>query len=106
VKNAVESMNGSGTITLSTRVETDFHIRDQGARRHRYIWIDVADEGCGIAEDDLPHIFSPFFTTKNSGTGLGLSLSYRLIQEHGGLMRVESAAGKGTTFKVSLLVAD
>ena len=106
VKNALESMDGTGTITLSTRVETDFHIRAPGARRHRYIWVDVADEGTGISEDDLPHIFSPFFTTKNSGTGLGLSLSYRIVKEHGGLMRVESAPGKGTTFKVSLLVAD
>ena len=107
LKNALESMDGSGTVTLATRVETDFHIRGSGHRqRQRLIWVDIADEGTGITEEDLPHIFSPFFTTKNSGTGLGLSLSYRIIKEHGGVMRVESAAGKGTTFKVSLIAED
>jgi len=66
----------------------------------------VADEGAGIAEEDLRHIFSPYFTTKNGGTGLGLAICYRIIKEHGGLVRVESIPGKGTNFKVSLVVAD
>jgi two-component system nitrogen regulation sensor histidine kinase GlnL len=106
VKNAFQSMERSGTLTLTTRLETDFHIREQGTGRNRFIWVDIADEGAGIKEEDLPHIFSPFFTTKNSGTGLGLSICYRIIKEHGGLIRVDSVAGRGTTFKVSLVVAD
>lgn len=106
VKNAYQAMTQGGTLTVTTRLETDFHIREQGARCNRYIWIDICDEGGGIRDEDLRRIFSPFFTTKNSGTGLGLAISYRIIKEHGGLIRVESAEGKGTTFKVSLVVAD
>jgi two-component system nitrogen regulation sensor histidine kinase GlnL len=68
--------------------------------------VDITDDGEGIKEENLPHIFSPFFTTKNSGTGLGLATCYRIISEHGGMIRVESAEGKGTTFKVCLVVAE
>lgn len=106
VKNAFQAMNGDGTLTVTTRLETDFHIRGEGSHRSRLIWVDIEDEGVGIKEEDLPHIFSPFFTTKHSGTGLGLSVCYRIINEHGGLIRVESIEGKGTTFRVSLVVAN
>jgi two-component system, NtrC family, nitrogen regulation sensor histidine kinase GlnL len=106
VKNAFQAMTQGGTLTVVTRVETDFHIRGRGTKRKRLIWVDMSDEGAGIKEADLPHIFSPFFTTKNSGTGLGLATCYRIIKEHGGLIRVESTEGKGTTFKVSLVVAE
>jgi two-component system nitrogen regulation sensor histidine kinase GlnL len=106
VKNAFQAMQGTGTLTITTRLETDFHIRGQGTARNRFIWVDVADEGTGINEEDLPHIFSPYFTTKNGGTGLGLAICYRIIKEHGGLIRVDSLKGIGTNFKVSLMVAD
>ena len=106
VKNAFQAMNGDGTLTITTRLETDFHIRGEGSDRSRLIWVDIEDEGVGIKEEDLPHIFSPFFTTKHSGTGLGLSVCYRIINEHGGLIRVESIEGEGTTFRVSLMVAN
>ena len=106
VKNAYEAMDRGGALTLATRLETDFHVRAHGRRRSRFIWVDIADDGAGIKEADLPHIFSPFFTTKNSGTGLGLAICYRIINEHGGLIRVESTECKGTTFKVSLVVAE
>jgi two-component system nitrogen regulation sensor histidine kinase GlnL len=106
VKNAYQAMNHGGSLVLTTRLETDFHIRAQGRNRSRFIWVDIADQGSGIKEENLPHIFSPFFTTKNSGTGLGLATCYRIINEHGGMIRVESAEGKGTTFKVGLVVAE
>lgn len=106
VKNALQAMDGQGCLTITTRIETDFHIREAGRGRGKLIWVDVEDDGPGIKEEDLPHIFSPFFTTKNNGTGLGLAICYRIIKEHGGLIRVESSAGKGASFKVSLLVAD
>jgi two-component system nitrogen regulation sensor histidine kinase GlnL len=106
VKNAYQAMEQGGTLMLKTRLETDFHIRAQGRRRSRFIWVDIADDGAGIKEENLPHIFSPFFTTKNSGTGLGLATCYRIINEHGGIIRVESVEGKGTTFKVCLVVAE
>jgi two-component system nitrogen regulation sensor histidine kinase GlnL len=106
IKNAFQAMVEPGTLTITTRVETDFHIRDQSAGRSKLIWVDVEDQGTGIKEDDLPHIFSPYFTTKNNGTGLGLAICYRIIKEHGGLIRVESAVGKGTIVRISLIVAD
>ena len=106
VKNAFQAMGRSGTLTVTTRLETDFHFRDRGQATNRFIWVDIADEGAGIREADLPQIFSPFFTTKTNGTGLGLAICYRIIKEHGGTIRVESAEGKGSAFKVSLMVAD
>ncbi|HET8916745.1 MAG TPA: ATP-binding protein [Candidatus Binatia bacterium] len=106
VKNAFQAMNEGGILTITTRLETDFHIRGEGSHRSRLIWVDIEDEGVGIKEEDLPHIFSPFFTTKHSGTGLGLAVCYRIVKEHGGLIRVESAEGRGTTFRISLLVAN
>ena len=105
IKNAFQAMNGQGNLSITTRIETDFHIREQGRERGKFIWVDIEDDGPGIKDTDLPHIFSPFFTTKNNGTGLGLAICYRIIKEHGGLIRVESKAGKGATFKVSLQVA-
>ena len=60
----------------------------------------VSDTGPGISDDDLPRIFEPFFTTKSEGFGVGLGLStvYRIIEDHGGDMDVETGPGKGTTF--------
>jgi two-component system nitrogen regulation sensor histidine kinase GlnL len=106
VKNAFQSMGRLGALTVTTRLETDFHVRDHGRAASRFIWVDIADQGGGIREADLPHIFSPFFTTKTNGTGLGLAICHRIIKEHGGTIRVESCEGEGSTFKVSLMVAD
>jgi len=106
VKNAFQAMGQSGALTVTTRLETDFRVRGQNKASSRFIWVDIADQGVGIRDEDLPQIFSPFFTTKTGGTGLGLAICYRIINEHGGTIRVESAEGKGSTFKVSLIVAD
>jgi two-component system nitrogen regulation sensor histidine kinase GlnL len=106
LKNAFQAIDGHGCLTIITRLETDYHVRDHGTGRNRFIWVEISDEGRGIKEEDLAHIFSPFFSTKNSGTGLGLAICYSIIKEHGGTIRVESIEGRGTTFKVSLLVAD
>jgi len=64
----------------------------------------IADTGCGIKREHLSKIFDPFFTTKpvGKGTGLGLSVSYGIIQQHGGVLSVESEEGKGTTFTIIL----
>lgn len=106
VKNAFQAMGQRGTLTVASRLETDFRIRAEGTSASRFIWIDIADEGAGIRDEDLPQIFSPFFTTKTNGTGLGLATCYRIIKEHGGTIRVDSTLGQGSTFKVSLVVAD
>ena len=64
----------------------------------------VGDDGPGIAEEHLDRVFDPFFTTKRDGkgTGIGLSISFSIVQEHGGTIRVQSAPGQGTEFVVEL----
>ena len=65
--------------------------------------IRISDSGCGVPEEQLCKLFDPFFTTKGTGgTGLGLSVSYGIIQAHGGTISAESALGVGTTFRISL----
>jgi signal transduction histidine kinase len=99
--NAIQSMPRGGTIRVRTGVETrgETDARTFGS-------ITVEDEGDGIAESDLPRIFDPFFTTKDvgEGTGLGLSVSYGIVQDHGGSIEVASQRGRGSSFVVLLPV--
>jgi len=64
----------------------------------------VRDTGVGIPEENLQHIFDPFFTSKDEGSGLGLAVSHQIVQEHGGFVTVESTLGKGTSFFVHVPV--
>jgi two-component system, NtrC family, nitrogen regulation sensor histidine kinase GlnL len=75
------------------------------SRPPRLLTVTFSDNGPGIAPEHLPHLFTPFFTTKTHGTGLGLAISQRIIVHHGGTIRVESTPGYGTTFSVYLPVA-
>ena len=91
--NASHAMTDGGTL----RIVTDT------TREKLYAVVRIADTGCGIPEENLPKIFDPFFTTKEaSGTGLGLSVSYGIINSHGGIIEVESSVGVGTTFTIKL----
>jgi signal transduction histidine kinase len=64
--------------------------------------IAIADDGSGIPKDQLVRIFDPFFTTKQSGSGLGLATVHRIVESHGGSVRLESKVGVGTTVRVRL----
>lgn len=79
-----------GTITVRTRREDSDAV------------IELTDTGCGIKNEDIKSIFNPFFTTKPQGTGLGLAVTHKIIQEHNGKIRVESVWGGGTAFKIYL----
>jgi two-component system NtrC family sensor kinase len=94
IMNACAAMNGEGVLTFRT-------FRDKPNKR---AYLEVSDNGCGIAEENLPKIFDPFFTTKEpgKGTGLGLSTSLGIVQECGGHLSVKETSSQGTTFLVDL----
>jgi two-component system NtrC family sensor kinase len=94
--NAADAIGpGGGEIFIGTAL-----VEDEAGTG---IEIKVADDGCGIPEEDLGRLFEPFFTTKGvKGTGLGLAVVWGLVQEHGGSIRVDSGAGRGTTFTLRL----
>ncbi|MFS2215884.1 ATP-binding protein [Telluria sp. Tellsp104] len=90
--NAAHAIEGKGTIIVRT------------GHDEKVVWVEIEDNGCGIAPAHLDHIFEPFFTTKpvGKGTGLGLSIVYGIVQGHRGTIAVKSEVGKGTMFRVAL----
>jgi PAS domain S-box-containing protein len=94
VTNAREAMTGGGEIRIATGVEAPGWLR-----------VVVSDDGPGIPAEDLSRVFDPFYTTKRTGTGLGLSVTYGIIQDHGGTVRVSSEPGRGTTFTLTFPAA-
>ena len=99
---AVEVMPGGGKRTVTTRMSDMFTSVQADGKKHRLIVVKVTDTGPGIKQEHLQVIFTPFFTTKDRGVGLGLALSYQIVQEHLGTIRVESQENEGTTFIVYL----
>jgi len=96
--NGIQAMNDGGTITISTRIFTSDAIEQAPS----FVQVEVRDTGVGIPNENLEHIFDPFFTSKDEGSGLGLSISHQIVQEHGGYVTVESKVGKGTSFLVNI----
>jgi signal transduction histidine kinase len=94
--NAAQAMGGRGTITLTTG------IRATGAAAEPHLEIQMTDTGPGIPAHQLGEVFTPFFTTKSRGIGLGLSISRRIIEDHGGRITAESPPGQGASLCVCL----
>jgi len=88
--NALEAMSGGGRMHITTGIEGQFFV------------VKVQDTGKGIQEEDIIRIFDPFFSTKSSGIGLGLSMTYGIVVSHGGTIGVESEWKRGTVFTISL----
>jgi PAS domain S-box-containing protein len=91
VNNALDAMPGGGTLTVRWRPAAD----------GRAV-VEFADEGAGMAPEQLPRVGEPFFTTKPGGTGLGVAIAQRIVERHGGTLAYESAPGRGTVARVSL----
>ncbi len=89
--NAIEAVKGPGRIEIS--------LRDKGNE----LELEIKDTGCGIPGDVIAHIFEPYFSTKEKGTGLGLPICKRIVEEHEGAIRLESQPGLGTTVTITLL---
>jgi len=92
--NAFEAMPEGGTLA----------VRRRGDAR-RAVVVEFADQGGGIAAEDLPRIGQPFYTTKKDGTGLGIAIAQRIVERHGGVLAFESSPGRGTTVRVTLPAA-
>jgi two-component system, sporulation sensor kinase E len=92
IQNAIESMPYGGTVTLTSHIEASGGL----------YFIHVADNGVGMTDDEMNEVLNPFFTTKEAGLGLGLSLCYRIIENHKGKLTFTSQKGFGTTFTIEL----
>jgi signal transduction histidine kinase len=100
ILNAIQAMKTGGSIFISTRP----YSRNQAGEPGEFVQVEIRDTGVGIPEENLDHIFDPFFTSKEEGSGLGLSVSHQIVQEHGGYVTAESKLGKGTSFFIHLPV--
>jgi len=98
INNAIEAMPGGGELTVKTR----------NVPEERMVEVSIADTGCGIPEENLPKLFTPFFTTKEmgKGTGLGLAIAYGIIKTHKGNIEVKSELGRGTVFTLRILLGN
>jgi signal transduction histidine kinase len=99
ILNAVEAMENSMEKKLTLGVESGRSLDYQS----RYLLISVTDSGKGIEPNDIENIFIPFYTTKKDGTGLGLPISYGIVNQHGGELEINSAPGKGVTVVIKLM---
>jgi signal transduction histidine kinase len=93
--NAIEATAAGGTITVASAYQADAD----------GIEITISDTGEGIGEKDIDKIFDPFYTTKDSGNGLGLAITHGIIDQHSGTIDVDSKVGRGTTFTITLPLA-
>jgi signal transduction histidine kinase len=93
--NAIQAMPGGGQLRLGGEVSKD----------GQWIRLSIQDSGVGILPEDMDKLFDPFFSTKEGGMGLGLSIAHRIIDQHHGKIEVESAPGKGTLFTVWLPIS-
>ena len=104
IRNAIDVLGPTGTIRLRTRMESKFRLR-MGREQRLFLRVEVSDSGPGMTPDQEAQLFTPFFTTKPSGTGLGLVLSQRIIALHDGKLwaeRCEETGLTGMTFKATL----
>lgn len=96
--NAIEATDEGGQVSVEIRTFS----RKSG---EKFLQVEIRDTGCGISEDHLEDVFTPFFTTKDKGSGLGLSISHQIIQEHRGTISVESRTGQGSSFVVNFPIS-
>ncbi|MBI2059970.1 MAG: PAS domain S-box protein [Nitrospirae bacterium] len=106
VANAVQAMPPGGTVRVSLRNVEASGTVGTGLAPGRYVELGVSDTGSGIAPEHLPKVFDPYFTTKSTGSGLGLAVCHSIVKNHGGHIEIQSEVGRGTTVKVWLPATD
>jgi two-component system nitrogen regulation sensor histidine kinase GlnL len=102
IKNARESISRQGEVVIETRIASNYHMTGPGRRSSPMVDIIISDTGCGIDQQEMDRIFTPYFTTKSKGSGLGLAISQKIIEDHNGLLKIESTPNQGTTVTISL----
>jgi CheY-like chemotaxis protein len=100
--NAVQSMPNGGTIVVRARNHPVTTEHGLPLPAGPYVSIAIEDQGEGIADEHLPKLFVPYFTTKERGSGLGLATSYNIVRKHSGLITVSTQVGRGTVFSIFL----
>lgn len=102
IKNAEECLTkDTKIIRIKTSAANDFSVTKEN-KKQKMLCIEIEDNGEGVSEDDIQKIFAPYYSTKNEGSGLGLTIANQLIEKHGGSLRVKSKQGEGSTFSVFL----
>ena len=107
--NAIQAMPEGGKLRIETSqasLPDSFFLPEEETPAGNYLCLTVADSGSGMDEEVLSHMFEPFYTTKDTGTGLGLISCKRIVTAHGGVMRVESQPGQGTRFHIYIPLVD
>ena len=102
IKNAREAISHDGEVIIETRIASSYHMTSPGRRSSPMVDITISDTGCGIVKEEMDRIFTPYFTTKTKGSGLGLAISQKIIEDHQGLLKINSSPGEGTTMTISL----
>lgn len=92
--NAIQSMEDGGSLVVNA------HNSEKG----KTVIVTIQDNGCGIAQEDMAQLFYPYFTTKQGGTGIGLAISQKIVNDHKGSIKIDSVLGSGTTVRVELPV--
>jgi signal transduction histidine kinase len=112
--NAVDACQGKGTVTVSLKTSRHFtesvrlnrhvamHLPGQAGKEEQFLRIHIRDDGPGIPPEIQDRIFVPFFTTKKTGTGIGLSMAQKIVHAHGGVLDMDSEVGKGTEFIIKI----
>lgn len=103
LQNSVQSIKKEGEVTLRTRWVVNFKVKEKGQFKS-FVAVDIEDTGCGLSDEERKKLFTPFFTTKPKGTGLGLPISQQIVEEHQGSIEVKSVKGQGSVFSVYLPV--
>ena len=104
LKNSVEAIERKGTIRIDARMNVNFRVSRGRGRKLSFLEIAITDDGAGMSEEDARKAFLPFYTTKPTGTGLGLVMARQAITRTGGKLEIKSVRGAGTTVRISLPV--
>ncbi len=105
VSNAIEAMPEGGILSIRTALASNLQIRDQGTEPRDYVTLELMDTGRGIAPEIMKKLFQPFVSGRATGTGLGLTIVKKIVDDHKGHIEVSSEVGTGTSFLVYLPVA-